>query len=130
MKGTTSSCLLAAYTHNLSNRVFLFIFECLPLYQLSYDRLVDMTRCVVVSFGQTKEKVHVIRDLEFDPWVTLQQGKLYHVSDISNFWVHFNPLQLLLPFYIYGYEFNRKIRVVRERSFLNVVRYTSILHLR
>ncbi|KAI7846722.1 hypothetical protein BDC45DRAFT_562742 [Circinella umbellata] len=28
-----------------------------------------LTRCVVVSFGQTKEKVHVICDIEFDPWV-------------------------------------------------------------
>ncbi|KAI7850537.1 hypothetical protein BDC45DRAFT_539024 [Circinella umbellata] len=31
----------------------------------------QLTRCVVVSFGQTKEKVHVIRDLELDPWVVM-----------------------------------------------------------
>ncbi|KAI7846998.1 hypothetical protein BDC45DRAFT_562608 [Circinella umbellata] len=30
-----------------------------------------LTRCVVVSFGQTKEKVHVNRDLELDPWVVM-----------------------------------------------------------
>ncbi|KAI7848681.1 hypothetical protein BDC45DRAFT_561500 [Circinella umbellata] len=44
----------------------------------------SLTRCVVVSFGQTKEKVHVICDIEFDPWVTLQQGKLYHVSSLTH----------------------------------------------
>ena len=49
---------------------FTFIFI-LTFYHIQAPHVSYLTRCVVVSFGQTKEKVHVIRDLELDPWVVM-----------------------------------------------------------